>query len=48
MKGGGLPDPHAELTADGATIRRWYGDSTNPVLELEPLRVTDVLRAGAS
>jgi hypothetical protein len=48
MNAGGLRDPHAELTADGVTIRLRYGDCTNPVLELEPLRVADVLRAGAS
>jgi hypothetical protein len=45
---GAMPDPHAELTPDGATIRLWYGDSTEPVLELEPLRVGDVLRPDAT
>jgi hypothetical protein len=40
---GQLPDPHAEITRDGETVRLFYGDSAHPVLELEPLRIADVL-----
>jgi hypothetical protein len=40
---GQLPNPHADLTADGDKVRLFYGDPAAPVLELEPLRVVDVL-----
>jgi hypothetical protein len=45
---GQLPDPHAEITPDGETVRLFYGDSPNQVLELEPLRIADVLRTSTS
>jgi hypothetical protein len=45
---GQLPDPHAEITPDGETVRLFYGDSANPVLELEPLRIADVLSTPSS
>jgi hypothetical protein len=45
---GELPDPHAEITPDGETVRLFYGDSANPVLELEPLRIADVLSTPSS
>jgi len=40
---GELPTPHADLTPSGDTVRLFYGDPTGPVLELDPLRVVDVL-----
>jgi hypothetical protein len=44
LRGGGeLPTPHADLTAAGDTVRLFYGEPAASVLELEPLRVVDVL-----
>ena len=40
---GALPDPHVEL--DGDRVRLFYGNPRDPVLELEPLRIADVLLA---
>lgn len=40
---GELPTPNAEFTADGDTVRLFYGDPAAPILELEPLRVVDIL-----
>jgi NAD(P)-dependent dehydrogenase (short-subunit alcohol dehydrogenase family) len=40
---GELPTPHADFTAAGDTVRLFYGDPAAPVLELEPLRVIDIL-----
>jgi hypothetical protein len=45
---GQLPDPHAEITTDGETVRLFYGDATRPVLELEPLPIADVLSTPSS
>lgn len=45
---GELPTPHADITPDGGAVRLFYGNPAAPVLELEPLRVVDVLAdAGA-
>ena len=38
---GPLPDPH--VTLDGDRVRLFYGSPADPVLELEPLRIADVL-----
>ncbi len=38
-----LPAPHAEFMSDGARVRLFYGSPADPVLELEPLRVSEVL-----
>jgi hypothetical protein len=40
---GELPDPHADITPKRDVVRMFYGDPASPVLELEPLRVADVL-----
>jgi hypothetical protein len=40
---GTLPEPHAELSEDRATVRLFYGASADPVLELAALPIADVL-----
>ena len=40
---GELPAPHAKITAEGDTVRLFYGELSDPVLELEPLRIAEVL-----
>jgi hypothetical protein len=40
---GRQPDPHAEINSEGETVRLFYGDPASPILELEPLRLVDVL-----
>jgi hypothetical protein len=40
---GELPAPHAELMPGATSVRLFYGDPMDPVLELEPLRVREVL-----
>jgi hypothetical protein len=43
-KGSGqLPDPRAELISDDTAVRLLYGDLADPVLELEPMQVSEVL-----
>jgi hypothetical protein len=41
---GTLPDPHAQLSQDRATVRLFYGAEDNPALELAALPIIDVLR----
>ena len=38
---GTLPEPHAELSPDGATVRLFYGSPVDPVLELAELAVAE-------
>ena len=45
---GELPAPTAELTSDGAAVRLLYGDPMDPVLELEPIQVSEVLAESSS
>jgi hypothetical protein len=45
---GELPAPRAELTSDGATVRLLYGDPADPVLELEPIHLSEVLARSSS
>lgn len=40
---GELPTPRAEFTSDGAAVRLLYGELEDPVLELEPLSISEVL-----
>ena len=40
---GMLPEPHAELSQDSATVRLFYGPADNPALELAALPMLDVL-----
>jgi hypothetical protein len=40
---GTLPEPHAEISHDGATVRLFYGAEDNPTLELAALSIIDVL-----
>jgi hypothetical protein len=40
---GHLPVPRAELILEGTAVRLLYGDLADPVLELEPLQVSEVL-----
>lgn len=47
-RSGALPAPRAQLTSDGAAVRLLYGDPTNPVLELEPIRISEVLAKSSS
>jgi hypothetical protein len=48
-KGAGqLPAPRADLILDGAAVRLLYGDLADPVLELEPLQVSEVLSKSSS
>jgi hypothetical protein len=43
-KGAGqLPAPRTELVLDGAAVRLLYGDLADPVLEFEPMQVSEVL-----
>ncbi len=45
---GELPEPRAELTSDGSAVRLLYGDPVDPVLELEPIQVSEVLAESSS
>jgi hypothetical protein len=40
---GTLPEPRAQLSQDGATVRLFYGAEDNPTLELAALSIIDVL-----
>jgi hypothetical protein len=40
---GALPEPHAQLSQDNATVRLFYGSADNPTLELAALPIRDVL-----
>ncbi len=40
---GTLPEPHAQVSQDGATVRLFYGAASDPVLELAALSISDVL-----
>jgi hypothetical protein len=40
---GTLPEPCVEISQDGATVRLFYGSAADPVLELAPLTIADVL-----
>jgi hypothetical protein len=40
---GTLPEPHAQLSQDRATVRLFYGAEDNPTLELAALSIIDVL-----
>ena len=45
---GQLPAPRAEFVLDGAAVRLLYGDLADPVLELEPMQVSEVLSKSSS
>jgi hypothetical protein len=40
---GTLPEPHAQLSQDRATVRLFHGSAADPVLALPALPITDVL-----
>lgn len=40
---GTLPEPRAQLSKDGATVRLFYGTAGDPVLELGGLSIAAVL-----
>ncbi len=40
---GTLPEAHAQLSQDGATVRLLYGSAADPLLELAALSIADVL-----
>ena len=40
---GTLPEPYAQLSQDGASVRLFYGAEENPTLELAALPIIDVL-----
>ena len=42
---GTLPEPHAQLSQDSATVRLFYGSAAVPVLELAALPIADVLNS---
>jgi hypothetical protein len=48
-KGAGqLPAPRTEFALDGKAVRLLYGDLADPVLELEPIQVSEVLSKSSS
>jgi hypothetical protein len=42
------PGPRAEFVLDGGAVRLLYGDLADPVLELEPMQVSEVLSKSSS
>ena len=42
---GELPAPRTELLDEGTALRLLYGSLTDPVLELQPLRIGEVLKS---
>lgn len=48
-KGAGvLPTPRAEFISDGTAVRLLYGELENPLLELDPLQVSEILSKPSS